>query len=106
VLEALFGVQSGFVRTPKFAIGDRQVNLETKRYRRKSGWLPYAEIAIGAFFLLMVAYAIDTFNFLAIPFLLLFVGGYFWAGFGTLYQEYQGRLRWLQQRGLELKPIR
>ena len=50
VLEALFGVQSGFVRTPKFAIGDRPVNLETKKYRRKSGWLPYVEIGIGASF--------------------------------------------------------
>jgi hypothetical protein len=28
--------------------------------------------------------------------------GYYWAGFGTLYQEYQGRLRWLKQRNLEL----
>src|SRR5207244_4383123 len=98
VLEALFGVQSGFVRTPKFAIGDRPVNLETKKYRRKSGWLPYVEIGIGTFFLGMVAYAIDTFNYLAIPFLMLFVGGYFWAGIATLYQEYQGRLKWLQQR--------
>jgi cellulose synthase/poly-beta-1,6-N-acetylglucosamine synthase-like glycosyltransferase len=106
VLEALFGVQSSFVRTPKFAIGDRHMNLETKKYRCKSGWLPYVEIGIGMFFLSMVAYAVETFNFLAIPFLLLFVGGYFWAGFATLYQEYQGRLRWLQQRGLELKTVR
>src|ERR1700694_2435697 len=28
VLEALLGVESAFVRTPKFAIGDRQINLE------------------------------------------------------------------------------
>src|SRR5436309_8396254 len=83
VLEALLGVQSGFVRTPKYAIEGRAVNLETKKYRRKSGWLPYIEIGIGMFFLGMVAYAAETYNFLAIPFLLLFVGGYFWAGFAT-----------------------
>src|SRR5208283_144412 len=40
VLEALFGVETAFVRTPKFAIGDRAVNLEVKKYRRRSGWLP------------------------------------------------------------------
>src|SRR5882762_4401662 len=34
VLAALFGVQSGFVRTPKYAIEGRQVNLETKKYQR------------------------------------------------------------------------
>jgi len=103
VLEALFGVQTAFVRTPKFAIGDRRMNLETKKYRRKSGWLPFIEIAIGTYFVGMIAFAISTFNFPAVPFLALFVGGYYWAGFGTLYQEYQGRLRWLRERGLELK---
>ena len=106
VLEALLGMKSGFVRTPKYAIEGQQVNLETKRYRPKSGWLPYIEIGIGAFFLGMAAYAVETYNFMAIPFLLLFVGGYFWAGFSTLYQEYQGRLRWLQQRRLELGTAR
>ena len=33
VLEALFGVETSFVRTPKYAIGDRQMNLETKQCR-------------------------------------------------------------------------
>src|ERR1035437_5802237 len=102
VLEALFGIESGFVRTPNYAIGDRQVNLEHKKYRRGSGWLPYAEILVGTYFVAMNVFAVQTYNFFAIPFLLLFVVGYYWAGFGTLYQEYQGRLRWLKQRNLEL----
>jgi cellulose synthase/poly-beta-1,6-N-acetylglucosamine synthase-like glycosyltransferase len=105
VLEALFGVQTAFVRTPKFAIGDRRVNLETKKYRRKSGWLPFIEIAIGTYFVGMILFAVSTYNFPSIPFLSLFVAGYYWAGFGTLYQEYQGRLRWLRERGLELKTV-
>src|SRR5581483_2209740 len=86
VMEALFGIRTSFVRTPKYAIGDRPVNLETKKYRRKSGLLPYIEIAIGSYFVLMIAFAIDTYNFFSIPFLLLFVAGYYWAGFGTLYE--------------------
>ncbi|MGO4879539.1 MAG: cellulose synthase family protein, partial [Bryobacteraceae bacterium] len=49
VLEALFGVTTGFVRTPKFAVGDRHMNLEHKKYRAKSGLLPYIEIAIGTY---------------------------------------------------------
>jgi cellulose synthase/poly-beta-1,6-N-acetylglucosamine synthase-like glycosyltransferase len=105
VMEALFGVQSAFVRTPKFAIGDRPMNLETKKYRRKSGWLPFLEIAIGTYFVGMIVFAISTYNFPSIPFLSLFVGGYYWAGFGTLYAEYQGRLRWLRERSLELKTV-
>ena len=102
VLEALGGVQTAFARTPKFAIGGRIMNLENKKYRRRSGWLPYAEIAVGCYFIAMIVFAIQTFNYFAIPFLLLFVLGYWWAGFGTLYQEYQGKLRWLRQRRLEL----
>jgi cellulose synthase/poly-beta-1,6-N-acetylglucosamine synthase-like glycosyltransferase len=102
VLEALFGVETAFARTPKYAIGDRPVNLEVKKYRRRSGWLPYAEIACGTYFVGMIVFAIETYNFFSIPFLLLFVFGYYWAGFGTIYQEQQGRLRFLKQQKLAL----
>ena len=91
---------TAFARTPKYAIGDRPVNLEVKKYRRRSGWMPYAELAVGAYFAYAVAYSIETWNFLAIPFLMLFVVGYWWAGFTTLYQEYQGKLQWQRERAL------
>jgi cellulose synthase/poly-beta-1,6-N-acetylglucosamine synthase-like glycosyltransferase len=102
VLEALFGVQTAFARTAKFAISDRPMNLEVKRYRSRAGWLPYAEILVGLYFVTMVVFAIETNNFFALPFLLLFVFGYWWAAFSTLYQEHQGRMRWLRERKLEL----
>ncbi len=102
VLEALFGVETAFARTPKFAIGDRPVNLEVKKYRSRSGWLPYAEIAVGTYFVAMMAFAVETYNFFSLPFLALFVFGYYWAGFGTLYQEHQGRLRWMKQQKMAL----
>jgi len=47
-----------------------------------------------------VIFAIESYNFLAIPFLLLFVGGYFWAGCTTLWEEYQGKLQWQRERAL------
>ena len=98
VLEALFRHQTSFARTPKYAIGGNQkVKLENIEYRRRSGWLPYAELAVGTFFLGMVGFAIESYNFLAIPFLMLFVGGYYWAGASTLWQEYQGKLQWQRQ---------
>jgi cellulose synthase/poly-beta-1,6-N-acetylglucosamine synthase-like glycosyltransferase len=98
VLEAMFGVETAFARTPKFAIGERQVNLEVRKYRRRSGWLPYAEILVGCYFVAMIVFAFQTYNYFATPFLLIFVLGYWWAGFGTLYQEYRGRLLWLRQQ--------
>jgi len=101
VFEALIGYQTAFARTPKYAIGGEQkVHLENIQYRRGSGWLPYAEMAVGTYFLGMVIFAITSYNFLAVPFLLLFVGGYYWAAGTTLWQEYQGKLQWQRQREL------
>jgi hypothetical protein len=106
VIEALIGYKTEFVRTAKYAIGDKQrVRLRENKYRRRSGWLPYAEIAAGSFFLWMVGYAIYSFNFLAVPFLMLFVGGYFWAGFTTLWQEYQGRLAFERKQELAAERV-
>ena len=106
VLEALFGVETGFVRTPKFAVGEGHMNLETKKYRKRSGWLPYMEILVGVYFAVMMGFAIDTYNYFALPFLALFVFGYWWAGFGTIYQEQQSRLRWMKQRRMEMSAAR
>jgi cellulose synthase/poly-beta-1,6-N-acetylglucosamine synthase-like glycosyltransferase len=101
VIEALLGIKTGFARTPKYAVGEHKTKLKQIKYRRRSGWLPWAELAFGTYFVVMIGYSIETWNFLAIPFLLLFVGGYYWAGFSTLFQEYQGRFRWMKERRLE-----
>jgi hypothetical protein len=108
VIEAIFGVQTSFVRTPKFAIeGAAPVRrMKATKYRRRSGWLPYLELAFGTYFLGMVVFAIETYNLLSVPFLTLFVCGYYWAGFSTLYQEYQDRMRWMRQNNLEFETAR
>jgi cellulose synthase/poly-beta-1,6-N-acetylglucosamine synthase-like glycosyltransferase len=107
VLEAIFGVKSGFVRTPKYAIeGTRQRRIAVKKYKRRSGLLPYFELAFGTYFLYMCWFAIETWNYFSIPFLGLFVVGYYWAAFGTLYQEYRDRLRYNRQHRLEFETAR
>ncbi len=100
VMEALFGVQTAFARTPKYALGATKDKKRASNdtYKSRSGWLPYIEIAVGTWFLGIVGFAIDSFNFLAVPFLLLFVGGYYWAATATLWGEYQGRLQWQRAR--------
>ena len=104
VMEALFNVKSGFVRTPKFAIeGNQQQRRVVTKYKRKSGWLPYFELAFGTYFLYMCWFAINTYNYASLPFLSLFVGGYYWVGFGTLYQEHKDRLRHMRQSALEFE---
>lgn len=95
VLEAIFGYQTAFARTPKVGVaasGSGSKKPKALVYRRRSGWLPFAELAAGSVFVWTILYAIDTYNFLAVPFLLLFVGGYYWAGFSTLWEEYKSKV--------------
>ncbi|HEX4748037.1 MAG TPA: glycosyltransferase [Bryobacteraceae bacterium] len=100
VIEALLGVQTSFARTAKYALGKQKVMIRPTAYRRKSGWLPFVEFAIGCYFIYMIDFAIETLNFFAIPFLVLFVSGYWWAAFSTLYEEYRDRLQWQRARKL------
>jgi hypothetical protein len=93
VFEALLGVETAFVRTPKYAANKTGAVAPAAKYRRRSGWLPFIELAIGTYFAVMVAFAIEVNNFFSLPFLLLFVAGYYWAAFSTLIQEYRDRLR-------------
>src|SRR5271157_6584057 len=63
VLEAIFGVQSEFVRTPKFKIEGQSGTWRKKSYRNSSGWMPYIEIALGLYFALTIVYAIQNENY-------------------------------------------
>ncbi len=103
VIEALLGIKSGFARTPKYALGDRKEKIQNTTYRWRSGWMPYAELAVGGYFAYMTAYAIETWNYPAVPFLVLFVVGYWWAAITTLYQEFQGKQQFDRKRALELE---
>lgn len=109
VIEALFGVSSSFVRTAKYAIQGRAKGAPktAKKYIRPSGWLPWIEIAAGTYFAGMMVWAVDSLQVLCLPFLSLFVGGYYWAGFTTLFEEYRGQWRAaMAARGVPMKTAR
>ena len=91
VLEALLGIQSSFIRTPKFRIEVVRENWKRKRYRARVGLLPYCEIALGLYFAVMVLYAVDTSIYGTIPFLLLFMTGYLYTGLMSLLQRLELR---------------
>ena len=107
VMEAVMGKKSEFVRTPKYAIeGTQQVKSAVKKYQSRSGWLPWLELAAGSYFLYMCWFAIDTYNYPSLPFLSLFVVGYYWAAFSTLWQEHQDRRRHNRAHSLELQTAK
>jgi cellulose synthase/poly-beta-1,6-N-acetylglucosamine synthase-like glycosyltransferase len=86
VLEALVGKQTSFVRTPKYRVESKKDKVGAKKYRKRLGWVPWIELLIGTYFALAVFYAIDNENYFTIPFLLLFVIGYWVTGLMSLLQ--------------------
>jgi hypothetical protein len=88
-------MQSSFQRTAKYCLGDGQALSRAKAaiYKRNAGWLPYCELTVGTFFLGTVLYGIDSRNLLTVPFLCIFVMGYYYTGFMTLLQDRMGATR-------------
>jgi len=86
VLEALVGKQTAFARTPKYRVESKQDRVGAKKYRKRLGWVPWIELLIGTYFALAVFYAIDNENYFTVPFLLLFVIGYWVTGLMSLLQ--------------------
>jgi cellulose synthase/poly-beta-1,6-N-acetylglucosamine synthase-like glycosyltransferase len=90
VIEALLGKQSAFARTPKYRVvskEDKKLTTTTaKKYRKRLGWVPYLELLIGTYFALTVWYAVANENYFTVPFLFLFVFGYWYTGLMSLLQ--------------------
>ncbi|HEX6504248.1 MAG TPA: cellulose synthase family protein [Terriglobales bacterium] len=95
VLEALIGKQSAFARTPKYRVESKKDRVRAGKYRRGLGWVPWIELLIGSYFAVTVYYAIDNENYITVPFLILFVVGYWYTGLMSLIQ---GRLAGLSLR--------
>jgi hypothetical protein len=74
------------VRTPKYRVESKLDKVGAKKYRKRLGWVPWIELAIGSYFALTVYYAIDNENYFTVPFLLLFVIGYWCTGLMSLLQ--------------------
>ncbi len=91
VIEALVGKQSAFARTPKYRVITKQdkshaATAAAKKYRKRLGWVPYIELLIGTYFALTVIYAVINENYFTVPFLFLFVFGYWYTGLMSLLQ--------------------
>lgn len=86
VLEALVGHKSAFARTPKYRVLAKGEKSQAKVYRKRLGIVPWIELAIGCYFAGTIWYALTTENYFTVPFLLLFVLGYWYTGLLSLLQ--------------------
>ena len=107
VLEALVGKQTAFARTPKYRVMNKaDKSAAAKKYRKRLGLVPYLELLIGTYFAMTVWYAIANENYITVPFLVLFVVGYWYTGLMSLLQGRFDRFGFKQAAGEEhVKPF-
>ncbi len=79
VLEGLIGHRSEFVRTPKHGIAGRSGSWMGKKYTTMRSALPFLELAFGIYFLVVTYVAIADGRWLVLPFLALFLFGFFYV---------------------------
>lgn len=91
VLEALFGVKTPFVRTPKYRIEDNQDTTWVKKvYTPRRSIVPWLELTFALYFAFTIGYAVYSQIFGTLPFLFIYFFGYAYA---TVMSIAQGRVR-------------
>jgi cellulose synthase/poly-beta-1,6-N-acetylglucosamine synthase-like glycosyltransferase len=86
VMEALLGIKSAFVRTPKYRVELKGQKSKAAKYRKRLVLAPWIELLIGCYFLLAILYTFSNHNYFTAPFLILFVVGYWYTGLMSLLQ--------------------
>ena len=110
VLEALIGHQSAFARTPKYSVQARgEKSVAAKKYRKRLGVIPWIELLVGCYFAVTIWYALDNENYITVPFLILFVYGYWYTGMMSLlqgrFESLMGRPRANEEEHIKPFPV-
>jgi hypothetical protein len=74
VLEALLGRRTAFERTAKYGVASHRARAST------AGWLAWVNLTGAAYFAAGLAYTAWVGAWASLPFLALFVAGYYYAG--------------------------
>ena len=86
VMEALLGIKSAFVRTPKYRVAAKGEKSQAAKYRKRLKLEPWIELLLGCYFMLAIIYTFYNRNYFTAPFLILFVIGYWYTGLMSLLQ--------------------
>ena len=86
VMEALFGIKSAFVRTPKYRVAVKGEKSQAAKYRKRLKLAPWIELLLGCYFAAAIYYTFTNKNYFTAPFLILFVVGYWYTGLMSLLQ--------------------
>ena len=84
VLEALFNQKSVFTRTPKYGIERKSQPWRSCKYRPLKSALPLVEMGFAVYFTYFLWFAIAHGQFISVPFLLMFQGGFLYVCLSSL----------------------
>jgi hypothetical protein len=100
VLEAIFGWRSEFTRTPKYGIERRSQSWKTARYLPLKSVLPFVELGFAIYFSYFLYFALEHGQWLSVPFLVLFAGGFGYVALCSIAQWFpQLRAPWREESG-------
>jgi len=89
VLEALAGKETEFVRTPKHGVGKAGATDKSwwsKKYHSAKSITPFLELAMAGYFVVAIGVALDHGHYMSLPFLGLFLCGFGYVGWVSLWQ--------------------
>jgi cellulose synthase/poly-beta-1,6-N-acetylglucosamine synthase-like glycosyltransferase len=87
VLEAVFGKETEFTRTPKYGVERTGDEWQTKKYHQSMLMQPLIETGLGIYFTGTVLYALANGIYGTVPFLMLFQCGFLYVGLTSLVQQ-------------------
>lgn len=87
VLEALVGIKTDFLRTPKFKIESRKDSWKKKTYRPPSSRVHFIELLLAVYFTAGMSYFYLNEYYLSIPFFVLFQFGFYYIAFSSFFQS-------------------
>ena len=94
IYEELRGKKDEFGRTPKFRLEKRRDDWRGSRYALSFDWMALGEMLSALYALLGVVIAWQQSNYVAIPFLMLYVLGFSYVASLTILHSARGLARW------------
>ncbi len=95
VISGMFGKTGEFTRTPKYGIKTRTQSWKKAKYTVSKNILPFVEIAFAIYFIYFLIHEITAQNWMAVPFLALFAGGFTYVALCSITQWFpQLRAPW------------
>jgi cellulose synthase/poly-beta-1,6-N-acetylglucosamine synthase-like glycosyltransferase len=88
VLEALFNMKSGFIRTPKYGIKEREDSWKSKHYSIPLKTISILEFFLGLYSLFGLILFLFFSRYLVSPFLLIYTLGFFYVFFLSVKHGY------------------